>query len=362
MRLGKAGLIIAALFLLLGLAMPSSVFATDIGVFYFPGWQSQSSYWKDLRGLPDSRSPNVSWLDREPMLGCYAEENVKVAEQHIAWASQYGITLFAYDWYWDGKATSLNHAIDNYLGASNNSKLKFSILWANHSDVPKNLTEFDDMVAYWLKQYLTHPQFYKIDGKPVVFVFSNGQLETDAKKFGWSAHSLLMRANDIARSGGLPGIFFVATTNARPSNIIEEDLGRQGFSAYSGWNYVVSKDSSKVADYQSMVDTYLDFYESAKSAKGTLPYIVPASPGWDSRPWHGTNAIVRTDSTPEKFQQMLLGAKHLLGSKQSGILDILMIEAWNEFGEGAYIEPPKKWGYEYLQVINSTFQQTKSKP
>lgn len=101
----------------------------------------------------------MPWPEREPLLGYYAEENIKVAEQHIDWASQYGITFFAYDWYWDGKRTSLNHAIDNYLKASNNSKMKFSILWANHSDVPSNLVEFDDMVSYWLRQYLKHSQF-----------------------------------------------------------------------------------------------------------------------------------------------------------------------------------------------------------
>ena len=148
---------------------------TEIGVFYFPGWHSQSGYWKDIKGLPASRSPNMPWPDREPLLGYYAEEDIKVAEQHIEWANQYGVTFFAYEWYWDGKSTKLNHAIDNFLKASNNSKLKFSLLWANHSDVPKSLKEFDDMVAFWLKHYLAHPQYYRINEKPAVFVFSDGQ-------------------------------------------------------------------------------------------------------------------------------------------------------------------------------------------
>ncbi|MDD2947529.1 MAG: hypothetical protein PHV80_01630 [Rugosibacter sp.] len=79
------------------LVVCSFAFATDVGVFYFPGWHSKSSYWNDLKGLPGSRSPNVPWPDRVPLLGHYAEEDIKVAEQHIDWASQYGITFFAYD-------------------------------------------------------------------------------------------------------------------------------------------------------------------------------------------------------------------------------------------------------------------------
>ena len=334
--------------------------ATDVGVFYFPGWRSHSRFWKDLKGLPDSRSPNVSWPDREPLLGYYAEEDIKVAVQHIDWASQYGITFFAYDWYWDGKATQSSHAIDNYLKAPNNSKVKFSILWANHSDVPRSLKEFDDMVASWLKQYLVHPQFYRVNGKPLVFIFSNAQLESNANNFGWTADGLLKRADKFARDRGLPGIFFVSTTNARPSDTLEEKLLAQGFSAYSGWNYVASKDKSRLADYQSMVDTYLEFYKAASATKGTLPYIAPASPGWDSRPWSGATAIVRTDSTPEKFGQMLAGANQLIRSKKHGIMDIVMVEAWNEFGEGAYIEPTKKWGFEFLQTITKSFVPTVS--
>ena len=69
-------------------------------------------------------------------------------------------------------------------------------------------------------------------------------------------------------------------------------------------------------------------------------------------PWHGTKAIVRKDSTPEKFAQMLIGAKRLIDSNKVGMPNVIMIEAWNEFGEGAYIEPTKKWGFDYLKTIS----------
>lgn len=327
----------------------------DIGVFYFPGWYSQSRYWKDIKGLPDSRSPNHPWPDREPLLGHYAEEDPKVAEQHIEWASQHGINFFAYDWYWDGKGTYLNHAIDNFKKAPNRGRMKFSLLWANHSDAPRNMAEFDAMLDFWVTNYLKHPDFYAINCKPVIFVFSNTQLEKSAQRFGSTAQLLLARADRKARKHGLAGLFFVATTNARPDDAIEDYLLRQGFSAYSGWNYVVSRDKRQTTDYGSMVETYLDFYSAARHTNGKLPYMVPASPGWDSRPWLGNQAITRTDPTPEKFRTMLDGARQTLQSGSGSIMNILMIEAWNEFGEGSFIEPTKKWGTDYLKVIKSIF-------
>lgn len=337
------------LFLLL--LSSTAVSATDIGIYYFPGWHSKSSYWNDLKGLHDSRSPNVPWPDREPLLGHYAEEYIKVAEQHIEWASQYGVTFFAYDWYWDGKATSLNHAIDNFLKATNNSKLKFSILWANHTDVPRSLMEFDDMLDYWFKHYLAHPQYFRINKKPVVFVFSSSHLEADAKKFGWSANTLIKRADAMAQAIGLPGIFFVAANDFPPSDYLESYLSGQGFSAYTGWCNIGAMFKPDAVDYQVMVDAYLAYYGAAANTKGRLLYIPPASSGRDSRPWLGKAAAVRTDATPLKFKSMLMGAKALIGSHKEGVMDMVMIQSWNEFGEGAYIEPSKKWGFDYLNAI-----------
>ena len=334
--------------------LPSSTEAYDIGVYYFPGWQSTSAYWNDLKGLSGSRSPGIPWPEREPLLGYYPEEEVRVAEKHIEWAAQYGIAFFAYDWYWDNTQSPLEHALKAYLRAQNRSKLKFCLLWANHGSVPRSLTEFDAMVSYWLDNYFNQPMFYTIDGKPVIFIFSYAELDKNAKVFGHSGKSLLGRADAKAREKGYKGIYFVATTNTRPSDGLENGLRDLGYSAYSGWNYVVSKVSSTVADYNSMVDTYLDFYNAASKTSRNLPYIVPASPGWDSRPWHGAKAIVRQNPTPQKFEQMLIGAKKLLDNQKPSP-KILVIEAWNEFGEGAYIEPTKKWGMQYLETIQNVF-------
>lgn len=344
-----------ARWLLLVLMSWSALASADVGVYYFPGWDSKSSYWKDLKGMRDSRSPGVPWPDREPVLGFYPEEKLEVAEQHIEWAKRYGITFFAYDWYWSGRTTHLNHAIDNFLKASNNDKMRFALLWANHSDIPRSLQEFDDMVAFWLDHYLRSPLYYRVSDRPVVFIFANDRLDANARLFGSSARALLLRANEAARSAGLAGLFFVAATNAEPSDALEKRLSSQGFSAYSGWNYAVARDKRRIADYQSMVDTYLDYFEKAMSTKGGLAFVPSVSPGWDSRPWHGNSAVVRANATPQKFKQMLLGAKALTGSNKKGILDLVMIEAWNEFGEGAYIEPTKKWGFQYLETIHDVF-------
>lgn len=328
--------------------------AYEIGVFFFPGWNTGSNFWKDIKGETGSRSPGLAWPDRVPLLGYYPEEETWVAEKHIDWASSHGITFFAYDWYWYGKNPDTEHAQQAFLKAKNRNKLKFCLHWANHNAVPTNIKEFDDMVAYWITNYFKESGYYMINNKPVIFIFSYTQLENNAKGFGETLRSLLERANVKAKAQGYQGIYFVATTNEKPSDSLETRLLGYGFSAYTGWNYVLSKDGSRVADYNSMVDTYLDFFKEASKTSRSLPYIVPASPGFDDRPWYGGQATVRSDPTPEKFEKMLSGAKSLLDDPRT-TPKILMIEAWNEFAEGSTIEPTKKWGFSYLEAIKKIF-------
>jgi len=333
----------------------------DVGVFYFPGWGSNTKYWNDLKGLPGSRSPNTPWPDREPLLGYYPEEEQWVADKHLEWAYSYGIAFFTYDWYWDGKSTFHAHAIGNYLKSPWKDKVKFSILWVNRSE-PQSKKEFEDMVDYWINNYISEPSYYRIDDKPVVFVYSNGRLDGNARKLGLDARALLLWASERCKEKTGKGIYFVSTTNERPSQTLERSLKNYGYAAYTGWNYVVSRDKSNVADYDSMVETYLGFYEDAARTGSILPYIVPSSPGYDTRPWaRDREVFVRKNPTPEKFARMLHGAKRLMDTREA-VPSILMIEAWNEFAEGSYIEPTRKWGTKYLETIKEIFGPGNSRP
>ncbi len=337
--------------LLVILLFGSNVYAQsyEIGVYYFPGWtdtpgEPWNPPWEKIKPYPE----------REPLIGYYPEKEVWVAEKHIEWAYHYGISFFAYDWYWDGQRTKLEHALQNHLKAKNSALLKFCLLWANHSAVPKTLKEFDNMVIYWIDNYFNKTNYYRIDDKPVVFIFSVGQLEINAKKFGEFERTLLDRANSMVKAKGYKGIYFVAVTNEKPSDRVESLRINNGFSAYTGWNYVAAN-GARIDDYNKMVDAYLDCYRAAAQTARLLPYIVPTSPGWDSRPWQGDSSWMRTNPTPDKFETMLVGAKQLMDSGKAP--KILVIEAWNEFGEGSYIEPTKKWGFKYLETIQKVFHQ-----
>ena len=330
----------------------------DIGVYYFPGWHSKSDYWNDIKGLPGSRSPNVAWPGRVPLLGFYPEEEVWVAEKHIEWASRHGITFFAHEFYWRHGKPELEHALKAHVRAKNKNDLKFCLFWANEGGSPPSLDNFDAMVDYWLKEYVGDKSYYRVNGMPLVFIFDPDTLTRNAKELGVTSRDLLERANAAARSKGYRGFYFVALLSFyQPSDRVEEKYLAQGYSGYSAYNYVAAKDRSHYADYDSMVDTHLDFYAAAARTGKKLQYLPTASPGYDGRPWVGTRPKihVRLNPTPAKFKKILEGARELLLKAPPGSPRILTIGAWNEFAEGAYIEPTREWGMQYLETIRNVF-------
>jgi len=66
--------------------------------------------------------------------------------------------------------------------------------------------------------------------------------------------------------------------------------------------------------------------------------------------------MVRTHSRPEKFYEMCQRAKDYVDPK----LNAVIVECWNEFGEGTYIEPTTQFGFGYLDALCTAFCQDNS--
>jgi hypothetical protein len=152
----------------------------NVGVYYFPGWRFAPPF---LKSPPwDAIRP---YSDRKPLLGWYDEGSVDIATHQLRWMRDYGIDFVIYDWYWMNEGGPvLTHAIDAYLKSPVRSAVQFSILWANHTETPSSLEQFDTIVAYWIRHYFAQKSYYRVHGVPVVFIFSPDELERKAASFG----------------------------------------------------------------------------------------------------------------------------------------------------------------------------------
>ena len=90
-------------------------------------------------------------------------------------------------------------------------------------------------------------------------------------------------------------------------------------------------------------------------ARLRIPYFPVVSIGWDNTPryaQYGKADVVHRGNTPESFGAYLLQAKGYLDARPEQP-PLLLINAWNEWVEGAYLEPDMKWGYGYLEAVES---------
>jgi hypothetical protein len=325
----------------------------NVGVYYFPGWadnQKGAEFrqpWEKIKPYPE----------REPKLGWYKEGSDDVMRQQIDWMAEYGINFVAYDWYWskDSKVF-LEHAIAAHMRAPNRDKVKISLLWANHDGVPSSRDNFERMVTYWVKYYFQRPEFLRIDGKPVVFVFYADFLKADAAKFGATTKQLLDSAQAIAQQNGLPGIYFAAGTGAG-SPMIDSYAKESGYSALSAYNLHQGLYSSVMSHNYPELDKAYQEHWGRFVAKGNLPTIVPMTAGWDKRPWGGSKDTLHDQSisNASQFEAHLNAAKAAMDAAKPGSPKMGVICCWNEFGEGSYIEPTKKDGFSYLEKVKKVF-------
>lgn len=327
----------------------SSGNAYKIGTFYFPGWKDNqvgapAKYpWTRIKSYPEL----------EPKLGWYDDGSVAVVEQQLKWMRTYGIDYVVFDWFWNGKGTELDHSVNAYFKTETKKDVPFALLWSNHMSVPRTKREFTSMVDYWISHYFNKPEFMKIDGKPVIFIFSHLSFVKQASQFGQSTISLLEEAQARARAAGHKGIYFVGGTHVDSSLL--KAAATSGYSALSAYNYHGRADDSSTS-FEELDSAYQHVWNSILK-ESSIPYILPMSQGWDKRPWGGSPNPLHDMSggVISGFERHLTEARKLMDANPTKTMKTGVICCWNEFGEGSFIEPTKKDGFGYLEKVQKVF-------
>ncbi len=309
-----------------------------VGAYYFDGWAGRSERWKDdatwaALNLPTHLTKRMldEFADREPIWG-WRDDSLAVMERQIDLAADHGIAFFAICWYWNADPQKVaqdpkHTGLQLFLKAKNNHRLKFCLLVANHAGfLFRDADQWQKAAEGWLP-YLKHPQHLTVGGKPLVIIFNPGNGDQEG----------LARVQAVAHKAGLPGVAIAGCGSGD---------AKRGFTHTTHYNivpgYASGSESHKFAEL-------VQAHQRAWRGTRELPYMPTLSVGWDKRPWEGDRGLGQkpgwyfTDRTPEQLGGGLESAIASMDQhpEQTTAERIVLLYAWNEFGEGGYLAPTK---------------------
>jgi lipopolysaccharide biosynthesis protein len=286
-------------------------------------------------------------------------------------AEEYGIHGFMFYHYWFSGKRILERPVNQWL-ENKSPDFPFCICWANENWsrrwdgmehellLKQEYCEEDDKLHFKeLARYFEDERYIKIDGKPFfavyrTYLFPNIKRTAEvwreeAKKHGFKdiylvSVSIPSSKHNHKEIGFDASIEFQPDFNNLPQRIeaslLETILHKLGLKESGFIN-------NCVYDYEETAKMSL---LNKKFGDVVFPGITPM---WDNSARRQKGAFVLHNSTPEKFGNWLsaLVKKFTPNSKDE---NFIFINAWNEWAEGCHLEPCRKWGLKYLQILKET--------
>ena len=294
-------------------------------------------------------------------------------------ALSYGINCFCYYHYWfDGKLL-MQKPVENML-QNKEIKMPFMFCWANESWtrawdgktnsllIKQNANETDEMWEdhfNYLLPYFKDSRYEKISNKPVFIIYKPQLIN--------HCNDMMNLFDRLARKNGFDGIFWGWQHPSANNEYIKNmfDFGIAFEPAYTiseiEKKYEMEKKINKIKYGIRHVDW---FYWEAKHILFNKPLIYiyddvwkeiinrdndqriypGAFPAWDNTPRRGNNSQILYGANTEKFS---IYFKKLM-AKTRASYPYIFINAWNEWGEGAHLEPDELNGFGFLNAVKNS--------
>lgn len=350
---------------------------------------AQAKFWSEGIGeweMVQKGDPRFEghYQPKRPLWGYEMDNDPAVVEKWIETATAGGVNTFIYDWYWYDDFPYLESALnDGFLCARNNTKMKFSIMWANH-DVPGKMwnyhrygpdcdslvfkgavtpKQFEKLVDRWISKYFTRDNYLKIDNRPVFWIYQATPL---LESFGGSIErtaEAMQYLDAKCREAGFDGVHLQLSAKTRLRGVLsDEDIPdiaaydslahRLGVRNYMTYTMTGLRDG----DYKIYGDNSIHNREFL-AAHSDIPVIPTVSLGWDNTPRYprkGEESIAGKNRNTANFKALLEAAKSYMDSHPTQPR-MIVLNAWNEWIEGAYLLPDEVDGLSYLETVREVF-------
>lgn len=325
-------------------------------------WGDGFTEWTNVRRA----KPNFSghFQPRIPAdLGYYNLRDPDVMDRQAALAKRYGIHGFCYYYYYFSGRRVLEMPLERLLETGRPS-IPFCVAWANENwtmtwdgrdDVVildhQYSEDQDRAVITDLMRYFRHPLYIRIDGRPLLLIY-RARVIPDVIQ----TTSLWRQA---CRDAGI-GEIYLAMVEAADLAWAEKDPVRYGFDAavefppHNAGASVPPPEPLYNPNFNGLVFDY-DMVVEKYATAPIPPYrrFRGVTLGWDNTARRQDNPAVFINATPAAYQAWLEAALEDVQVANQGPERLVFINAWNEWGEGTYLEPDIQHGHSFLEATRA---------
>lgn len=294
-------------------------------------------------------------------------------------AQKHGIYGFCfYHYYFLGKKL-LNRPAELIL-ENQDINMNFCFSWANHDWqrtwfgrskeilLKQEYGEKNDWISHfeYLLPFFKDSRYMKVENKPIFLIY-------DSLAIG-KCKELMECWNALAKKNGFTGVYFIQTlTGGEIDNRKIQFDAVCEFEPFYTTNHRMTKIFyqwkrgktllrrlyNKIKKDSEVIELFLNYdliYKSLllRRPKGNVRIIPGAFVDWDNSPRKQYDSTVFKNVSPEKFKEYLY--RQLIKCKQQYKSEFLFLNAWNEWGEGTYLEPDEQYGYAYLEAVKSAIE------
>lgn len=338
---------------------------------YFPTpendewWEPGFTEWTNVaKAKPLFKGHYQPRIPRE--LNFYDLRVPETREKQAELAKEAGIEGFCYWHYWFAGRRLLDRVFTEVV-ESGKPDYPFCLCWANHSWYQKTWdpTKPDKLLIEQTypgeQDYVDHfnamlpafkdKRYMKVDGKLIFGIFDSDHIKDFAlMKEIW---------NKMARDNGLEGFYFFGFCQ-----------GEHRLEKAKDQNYDTIVYEHMPTVFRSLKETLLDkFLRHYFKKPVTLPYskymeeaikyfkdhpsLTPCLlPNFDHSPRSAQRGIIMVNESPQLWYQYCSDVRKLRDSEENKD-NLIFIKAWNEWGEGNYMEPDQRFGKD---IIEATFR------
>lgn len=326
-------------------------------------WGEGFTEWRNVtRALPQFEG---HYQPRVPGdLGFYDLSNPQIMRKQARLAREYGISAFCFYFYWFGGKTLLETPLRNWL-ADPTIDLSFCLCWANEKWtrtwdgrgdeilIDQEHSPADDLafIAH-VADYLRDPRYLRVDGKPMLLVYRPGLFpDIKATAERWRKWCLENGIGEIH-------LAYVQSFERPHPHDIGFDAAVEFPPNLRNTPSIAERQRLINPDFEGQVFDWRTLFRDLQVREPSKYKLYPGiNPGWDNEARRPGKGRVYLHSSPRQYGDWLRHTCKSLTTTTTSTYPMAFINAWNEWAEGAVLEPDARLGYAYLEATRQALKQ-----